>query len=57
MGDISPSKMPAAKTKRRRDNTDFTVYKRGGMVAVPTAQLGKPSVQGAVERAAGKRRK
>ena len=32
MGDIAPSKMPKAKTKARRDNTDFTQYKEGGKV-------------------------
>ncbi len=32
MGDIAASKMPKARTKRRRDNTDFTQYKEGGKV-------------------------
>ena len=32
MGAIAPSKMPKAKTKARRDNTDFTQYKEGGAV-------------------------
>jgi len=32
MGDISPSKMPSAKKKARRDNTDFTQYAKGGEV-------------------------
>lgn len=32
MGDISPSKMPGAKKKARRDDTDFTQYKKGGEV-------------------------
>ena len=32
MGDISPSKMPKAKKKARRDDTDFTQYKEGGKV-------------------------
>lgn len=32
MGCISPSKMPSAKRKARRDNTDFTQYKSGGEV-------------------------
>ena len=32
MGDIRPSKMPGAKTKARRDDTDFTQYKEGGKV-------------------------
>ncbi len=32
MGDINPSKMPGAKKKKRRDDTDFTQYKKGGEV-------------------------
>jgi len=32
MGDINPSKMPGAKKKKRRDDTDFTQYKEGGKV-------------------------
>ena len=32
MGDINPSKMPTAKKKARRDDTDFTQYKEGGQV-------------------------
>lgn len=32
MGDISPSKMPGAKRKKRRDDTDFTQYAEGGVV-------------------------
>lgn len=32
MGAISPSKMPKAKRKARRDTTDFTQYAGGGMV-------------------------
>ena len=32
MGDIAPSKMPKAKKKPRRDNTDFTQYAEGGKV-------------------------
>jgi len=31
MGAISPSKMPGAKKKARRDNTDFTEYAEGGL--------------------------
>jgi hypothetical protein len=31
MGVINPSKMPKAKKKARRDNTDFTQYKEGGV--------------------------
>ena len=47
MGDISPSKMPKAKVKPRRDDTDFTEYAKGGSV-----RLGKPSVEDAVRKAA-----
>lgn len=32
MGDINPSKMPGAKKKARRDDTDFTAYAKGGEV-------------------------
>ena len=32
MGDINPKKMPGAKKKARRDDTDFTEYKEGGSV-------------------------
>lgn len=32
MGDIKQSKMPKAKVKSRRDNTDFTQYAEGGKV-------------------------
>ena len=32
MGAIAPSKMPTAKRKARRDNTDFTQYAEGGKV-------------------------
>ena len=31
MGAINPSKMPGAKKKARRDDTDFTQYKEGGV--------------------------
>jgi hypothetical protein len=32
MGDIAPSKMPKPQRKKRRDDTDFTQYKKGGEV-------------------------
>ena len=32
MGDINPSKMPNGVKKSRRDDTDFTQYKKGGAV-------------------------
>lgn len=34
MGDIAPSKMPSAKRKARRDDTDFTQYADGGKVGL-----------------------
>jgi hypothetical protein len=34
MGAISPSKMPGAKKKARRDDTDFTQYAEGGKVGL-----------------------
>jgi hypothetical protein len=34
MGDIAPSKMPGAKRKARRDDTDFTQYAEGGPVGL-----------------------
>ena len=34
MGDISPSKMPSARKKARRDDTDFTQYADGGKVGL-----------------------
>ena len=34
MGDVNPSKMPGAKKKARRDNTDFTEYAEGGKVGL-----------------------
>jgi hypothetical protein len=34
MGDINPSKMPKAKLKSRRDNTDFTQFAQGGKVGL-----------------------
>lgn len=44
MGDIAPSKMPGAKTKARRDNTDFTQYKEGGKVNA-AGNYTKPSLR------------
>lgn len=34
MGAINPSKMPGAKRKKRRDDTDFTQYAEGGPVGL-----------------------
>jgi len=44
MGDINPSKMPKAKTKARRDDTDFTQYKEGGKVNA-AGNYTKPSLR------------
>ena len=40
MGAISPSKMPGAKKKARRDNTDFTQYKEGGAIKSKVNEAG-----------------
>lgn len=40
MGCINPSKMPGAKKKARRDNTDFTQYAEGGEVKSKVNQAG-----------------
>jgi hypothetical protein len=48
MGAIRPSKMPGAKTKARRDDTDFTQYKEGGKVRSKVNEAGnytKPSLR------------
>jgi len=44
MGDINPSKMPGAKRKKRRDDTDFTQYKDGGTVNA-AGNYTKPSLR------------
>jgi hypothetical protein len=44
MGDINPSKMPRAKKKARRDDTDFTQYKEGGKVNA-AGNYTKPSLR------------
>jgi hypothetical protein len=44
MGAISPSKMPGAKKKARRDNTDFTQYAEGGKVNA-AGNYTKPSLR------------
>jgi len=44
MGDINPSKMPGAKKKARRDNTDFTQYAEGGTVNA-AGNYTKPSLR------------
>jgi hypothetical protein len=35
MGNIKPSKMPSGKKTPRRDDTDFTEFKKGGKVKMP----------------------
>ena len=47
MGAISPSKMPKAKKKARRDDTDFTQYKEGGTVN-KAGNYTKPSMRKAL---------
>ena len=44
MGDILPSKMPGPERKGRRDNTDFTQYKKGGKVNA-AGNYTKPSLR------------
>jgi hypothetical protein len=44
MGDINPKKMPGAKVKARRDDTDFTQYKDGGKVNA-AGNYTKPSLR------------
>jgi hypothetical protein len=56
MGDINPSKMPGAKKKERRDDTDFTQYKEGGEVwdkARPKG-LGKPKKLSSAKKSSAK---
>ena len=56
MGDINPSKMPGAKKKARRDNTDFTQYAKGGEVwDKPRPEgLGKPKKLSTAKKASAK---
>jgi hypothetical protein len=49
MGAINPSKMPKGKRESRRDNTDFTEYKKGG--------LAKQAATAIAMKAAGKKPK
>jgi hypothetical protein len=56
MGAIAPSKMPGAKKKARRDDTDFTQFKEGGEVwdkARPKS-LGKPKKMSPAKKAMAK---
>jgi len=56
MGDINPSKMPNAKRKKRRDDTDFTQYAEGGEVwSKPRpAGLGKPKKMSPAKKSSAK---
>lgn len=56
MGDIAPSKMPKGVVKPRRDNTDFTQYKKGGEVWDKSRPkgLGAPKKLSAAQKAKAK---
>lgn len=56
MGIINPSKMPKAKVKPRRDDTDFTQYAKGGEVwdKPRPKKLGKPKPMDAAKKAKAK---
>lgn len=56
MGAIRASKMPKAKTKSRRDNTDFTEYANGGEVwSKPRpSSLGAPKKMSSAKKAKAK---
>lgn len=56
MGDIAPSKMPTAKKKPRRDNTDFTQYAEGGEVWDKSRPkgLGKPKKLSSAKKSSAK---
>jgi hypothetical protein len=56
MGAIKPSKMPSGKKTPRRDDTDFTEFKKGGKVKMPStpkAPKGKKLAEGGNVNAAG----
>jgi len=56
MGDIAPSKMPGGVRKARRDNTDFTEYKKGGEVwdKPRPKDLGAPKKLSSAKKSAAK---
>jgi hypothetical protein len=56
MGAINPSKMPGAKKKARKDNTDFTQFKEGGEVwdKPRPKSLGKPKKMSPAKKAMAK---
>lgn len=55
MGDIKASKMPKAKTKARRDNTDFTQYAKGGKTWIQDAIKKPGSLRKALKVKAGEK--
>lgn len=50
MGAMSPSKMPGAKKKARRDDTDFTQYAEGGGVKSKVNEAGNYTKPGLRKR-------
>ena len=50
MGAMSPSKMPGAKKKARRDDTDFTQYAEGGGVKSNVNEAGNYTKPGLRKR-------
>lgn len=56
MGCINPSKMPSAKRKARRDDTDFDEYKNGGEVwnKPRPKSIGAPKKMSSAKKASAK---
>ena len=56
MGAINPSKMPGAKKKARKDDTDFTQFQEGGEVwdKPRPKSLGKPKKMSPAKKAMAK---
>jgi hypothetical protein len=56
MGAIAPSKMPTGVKKARRDDTDFTEYKKGGAVwdKARPKDLGAPKKLSSAKKAGAK---
>ena len=50
MGIINPDKMPQAKVKKRRDDTDFTQYAEGGEVKSKVNEAGNYTKPGLRKR-------
>jgi hypothetical protein len=50
MGDINPKKMPGAKKKARRDNTNFTQYAEGGKTKSKVNEAGNYTKPGLRKR-------